>query len=83
MLKGGLLAMYAMALAGLAGLLPNGLASTLLNISIIILIIHVIETVVMFKVVRLYRGPLTISVLLSLLFGLLHWKPLAPGKAKS
>ena len=31
----------------------------------------------MFKHVRKYRGPLAVSVLLTLLFGLLHWKPLA------
>ncbi|MEY4736869.1 MAG: hypothetical protein RL302_1188 [Pseudomonadota bacterium] len=80
--KAGLLVMYALALAGLAGLLPNGLASTLQNIVIVTLIIHVIEAVVMFKAVRLYRGPLAISVLLTLLFGLLHWKPLADAQAK-
>jgi hypothetical protein len=32
--------------------------------------------------VRLYRGPLAISVALTLLFGLLHWKPLADEKAR-
>jgi hypothetical protein len=80
--KAGLLVMYALALAGLAGLLPTGLASTLQNVAVVTLIIHVIECVAMFKHVRLYRGPLAISVLLTLLFGLLHWKPLADAQAK-
>ncbi len=82
LLKAGLLVMYALALAGLAGLLPNGLANTLQNIVVVTLIIHVIECVAMFKHVGLYRGPLAISVLLTLLFGLLHWKPLADAQAK-
>ena len=82
LLKAGLLMMYALALAGLAGLLPNGLANTLQNIVVVTLIIHVIECVAMFKHVRLYRGPLAISVLLTLLFGLLHWKPLADAQVK-
>jgi hypothetical protein len=82
LLKAGLLAMYAMALAGMAGLLPSGLASTLQNIALVTLTIHVLECVAMFKHIRLYRGPLAISLLLTLLFGLLHWKPLADDQAK-
>lgn len=76
-IKLALLALYAAALAGLAGLLPPGLAARLQNIALIILAIHVIEMVVMFGHVKRYRGPLALSMLLTLLFGLLHWKPLA------
>jgi hypothetical protein len=76
-IKLALLAIYAAALAGFAGLLPPGLAGRAQNIALIILAIHVIEMVVMFKHVRRYRGPLAVSMLLTLLFGLLHWKPLA------
>ena len=36
----------------------------------------------MYKHVRLYRGPLAASVVLTLLFGLLHWKPLADQAAR-
>lgn len=80
--KAALLALYALALAGLAGFLPAGLSSTLQNIALVTLIIHVLECVAMFKHVRLYHGPLAMSVMLTLLFGLLHWKPLADAKAK-
>ena len=45
--------------------------------ALILLAIHVAELVFVFKHVRLYTGPLAVSVLLTLLFGLLHWKPLA------
>jgi fatty acid desaturase len=74
-----LLALYAAALAGLAGLLAPGLAGKLQNIALIIVAIHVIEALVMFK----HRGPLAASVLLTLLFGLLHWKPLADEQARA
>jgi len=83
LLKAGCLAVYALALAGMAGLLPAGLAGTMRTIAIAFIVIHVLETVVMFRHVRQYRGPLAVSVLLSLLFGLLHWKPLADASARS
>ena len=38
---------------------------------------HSVELLLMFKHVRLYRGPLAVSMLLTLLFGVLHWMPLA------
>ncbi len=41
------------------------------------LVIHVIEMAVMFKHVKRYPGPLAVSMALTLLFGMLHWKPLA------
>lgn len=81
-IKLALLGLYAAALAGLAGLLPPGMAARLQNIALIILAIHLIEMVVMFRHVKRYRGSLVVSMLLTLLFGLLHWKPLADeGKA--
>ncbi len=81
LLKAGCLLIYAMALAGLVGLPPAGLASTMQTVALALLVIHALETLVMFRHVRLYPGPLAISVVLSLLFGLLHWKPLANAKA--
>ena len=47
------------------------------NIALVLLVIHALEVIFMFKHVRLYRGSLAVSILLTLLFGLLHWKPLA------
>ena len=83
LLKAACLAVYALALAGLAGLLPPDLARTMQNIALALLVIHALEAVVMFKQVRLYRGPLAVSLMLTLLFGLLHWKPLADEQKRS
>ena len=47
-----------------------------------VLVLHTLELVFLFRHVRLYRGPLAISVILTLLFGLLHWKPLVDAKAR-
>ena len=45
--------------------------------ALILLAIHAVELLFVLKQLRLYPGPLAVSVLLTLLFGLLHWKPLA------
>lgn len=76
-LKLGCLAIYGMAIAGLAGLLPPEMAHTARNVALVMLVIHVLELAFKLRDVRRYRGPLAVSVLLTLLFGLLHWWPLA------
>jgi len=78
-----LLGLYAAALAGFAGLLPIGAAKILQNIALVVLAIHAVELLVMFKHVKRYPGALTVSLLLTMLFGLLHWKPLAKQAAAS
>jgi len=72
-----LIAVYALTVASLFGLLPSDMGHLLQRLSLILLVIHAVELLLMFKAVRLYRGPLAISIVLTLLFGLLHWKPLA------
>ncbi|HPU50769.1 MAG TPA: hypothetical protein PK359_04355 [Burkholderiaceae bacterium] len=83
LLKIACLATYALALASLAGLLPAGAFVHVRTIAAILLVLHTLEVVFMFRHVRLYRGPLAISVLLTLLFGLLHWKPLLDAKVRA
>ena len=95
LLKAGCLAIYAMALAGLAGFLPNSLpaplpiplpaqlAGTLRNIVLAMLAIHALEAYFMRRHLRLYRGSLAASIALTMLFGALHWKPLADARAKT
>jgi len=78
-----LMVLYAAAIASFAGLMEPALASRLQNISLIVLAVHLIELVVMFRHVKRYAGPLAASVLLTLLFGMLHWKPLADEHAKT
>lgn len=81
-LKAVCLGIYALAMAGLAGLLPTGLAGSMQTIALVMLAVHAAELAVMFKHVKRYPGPLAISVLLTMLFGLLHWKPLADAAKK-
>ena len=75
-LKLSCLLIYALALAALAGLLPPAYAGTCINLAGLMLIIHVLEAVAVFKHLHKYRGPMWMSLLLTLLFGLLHWQPL-------
>jgi hypothetical protein len=77
------LLVYALALASLAGLLPDGLFGRAPLVAGVLLAIHALETVVMFKHVRLYPGPLAVSIVLTLLYGLLHWKPLADQQSRA
>lgn len=72
---------YAMAIAKRVGLLPAGSFDRAPLVAGVLLALHAAELVFMFKHVRLYRGALAVSVLLTLLFGLLHWKPLAEQQA--
>lgn len=77
-----ILATYALALLGLAMPLPMDAGPLLQRVSLVLLAIHGLELLLKFRQVRLYRGPLPISVLLTLLFGLLHWKPLADAQTR-
>lgn len=74
------LALYALGLASVLGMLPESW-SILAPIAAFVLAVHLIEVPVMFKHVRRYEGPLAMSILLTVLFGFLHWKPIAD-KAK-
>lgn len=80
--RGLCLVVYALALAKLAGLLPAETLGRVVWVAGGLLAIHALELVFVFKHVRLYRGALGLSVVLTLLFGLLHWKPLADAQAR-
>lgn len=71
-----LLALYALAIAALFMPLPWGAGPLLQRIALITVAIHILELLFVFKHVKAYQGPLATSVLLTLLFGLLHWMPL-------
>lgn len=82
-LKALCLVVYALALASLAGLLPAGTFTRTPWLAAILLLIHALEAVFFLKVLRLYKGTLAASVGLTLLFGVLHWKPLADAHKRS
>ena len=86
LLKIACLATYALALASWLGWLPPALAGaggTAQNASLVLLAIHALELALMFKHVRSYPGSLAASVALTLVFGLMHWKPLADASARA
>lgn len=84
LLKIGCLSIYALAMASFMGMaIPFEAGHTLQRIAIAMLLIHAVEMVVKFKQVRLYPGALWMSVLLTLLYGLLHWKPLEDAQTNS
>ena len=68
---------YALGLAGLSGLVHGPLASAGEILSIVLLGVHALELLFAFRFLGRYRGPFALSVVLSLLFGVLHWAPLA------
>ena len=74
---------YALALGVLAGVLPAALFGRAPYVAAGLLGLHALEVVFMFKHLRLYQGPLLVSIALTLLFGLLHWKPLVNRQARS
>ncbi|WP_105101784.1 hypothetical protein [Microbulbifer pacificus] len=75
-LKGGCLAIYLLALVGLFTPLPFGAETPLLYTALFLLAAHLLEAVAMFRIVSRYPGPLATSLILTLLFGFLHWWPL-------
>ena len=77
LLKAGCLLIYGLALAAFFGHLPGAVGHALQTLALVFGVVHVLEVVVMYPKVRLYPGPLAMSIVLTLLFGLLHWMPLA------
>lgn len=67
---------YARALTSLFDFQLNSQISFAIYLASFLLIVHAVELLVFLKHVRLYEGPLWVSIALTLLFGLLHWKPL-------
>lgn len=76
-LKINLLVIYALAVLSLWLPMPWQSGPVLQNMAMALLAIHAIETIFAFKHVKTYPGPVGKSMALSLLFGLLHWLPLA------
>jgi hypothetical protein len=71
------LVVYALGLAGVAGLIHGPWASAGEILSIALLGIHALELLYAFRFLHRHRGSMAASVLLALLFGILHWGPLA------
>ena len=70
------LLLYGMALAGWIGMWTGPAAVVTQIVALLIVGIHVVEVLVAFRLVRRYSGGLATSIVLTLLFGLLHLRPL-------
>ena len=70
------LLIYAASLASLFIAMPVGLATSLQIISLLLLVTHTLECVVCWRYLKLYQGPLAMSIVYTLLFGFVHWLPL-------
>jgi uncharacterized protein YhhL (DUF1145 family) len=77
LLKVGCFLVYLLALTALATELPMGIGHWMKVVAIGLLLVHSIELLFVWKYVKAYEGGITVSVALTLLFGLLHWLPIA------
>lgn len=71
----GVLCFYSAALGSLFLAFPAGVEAVLQYGTLALLVAHAIEVMVCLRWVRLYPGPLSASIALTLLFGFVHWMP--------
>ena len=74
--KIGALLFYAAALLSLFIDLPPPIEQVLQIGAVLLLVTHAIEVLLAFRWIRQYEGPLALSILLTLLFGFVHWLPI-------
>jgi len=75
--KATILLVYLLGIASHIVALPGQAGPIVQTMSLALLLIHALECLLAYRYIKLYSGPLLVSLLLSLLFGLLHWMPLA------
>jgi len=75
-LKAACLLVFAVAILANFISMPAWLASGAQTLAVIMLVAHVIETFFFWRYVKMWKGPLLGSIALTLLFGILHWKPM-------
>ena len=75
--KASLLGAYALALASLFVVLPMEAGPVVQRLALAILAVHALECLVAFKYIKSYAGSVYLSFVLAMLYGLLHWMPLA------
>lgn len=66
---------YAAALLSVWVEMPASLEQVLQYGTLLLFAAHAIEIVAAFRYIKVYEGPLLISMLLTLLFGFVHWMP--------
>jgi hypothetical protein len=71
----GVIAFYAAAAASFFTAFSPLVAAVLRYGTLALLVAHTAEVLLFFRWVRAYPGPLGLSILLTLLFGFVHWMP--------
>lgn len=72
-----LLVVYLLAIASHLLAFPGDSGPVVQTMALALLMIHALECLLAYRYIKLYSGPLLHSLVLSLLFGILHWMPLA------
>ncbi len=75
--KATILMVYLMGIASHLVAFPDQVGPIVQTVSLALLLIHALECLLAYRYIKLYSGPLLVSLVLSMLFGLLHWMPLA------
>ncbi len=78
----GCLLAYALGIAAFAGLIHGALAAAAAIVTLALLGLHALELLFAYRFLHRHPGSMGMSVVLALLFGVLHWAPLAR-KAKA
>lgn len=73
----GCLAAYALGIAAFTGLIHGPLAAAAAIVTIALVGLHALELLFAYRFLHRYKGAMAVSVVLALLFGVLHWAPLA------
>jgi len=77
------LAAYALGIAAFTGLIHGPLAAAAAIVTLVLVGLHALELLFAYKFLHRYQGSMGMSVVLALLFGVLHWAPLARQQPKA
>ena len=72
-----ILAVYLLGIASHIVAFPGQMGPIVQTMALALLLIHALECLLAYRYIKQYSGPLPVSLVLCLLFGLLHWMPLA------
>ena len=72
---------YALGIAAFTGLIHGPFAAAAAIATIALVGLHALELLYAYRFLHRYKGSMGTSVALALLFGVLHWAPLARAKA--
>ena len=82
LLKIGCVAIYMLAITALAGWPTGNLATFMQGVALLMLALHLLEALLMRKQLQRLPGSFARNLGLTLVFGLLHWKPLLEQQAR-